>query len=271
MIQKKVGNNLGFLLVILAGSTALKAERECVMSGQATIRSLTGLLHDLTDEEIQDLTESDNRRALKEHLLSCAIVRVQKMFTFLSDAQVPTAYRSTLSKYRVEARLQGVADTTPLCYRVAKGFTLRGHAPKAGHCREDFRYLQNWDFVDEPTQDCLAFWIPRLVPGSTGKTVNEQKIHLAEFRQCLELPPHYCSNFGTASLLSGLILAHYKATGEQVPLNGLWTRTDSCDADGFRLGLGWDPGGLGGDGWRCDDGRYGHIGCFALGVETLGS
>ncbi len=206
---------------------------------------------------------------LKEMILELA----STFFIPVKDVNVPSIHHHALAKYRAGARQHPdpVPDTTPLCYRVFKGYTLKEHAPKAGPCYKNFQYLQNWNFNDEPTQDCLVFWIPRLVPGSTGKTVDEQKIHLVKFGQRLELPTHHCSSFGSAALLSGMILAHYKATGEQVPLNGLWTRTDSCDADGGRLFLFWLPGGLLCVCWDWVGGRDGSLGCFALGVETLRS
>ena len=213
----------------------------------------------------------EDQAALKMRLSTALVAEIFTFFTPLTDSQVPSAHRSTLSKCRADASRQGVADSAPSCYRVVKGFTLKHHAPQAGPCRENFQYLQDWNFEDKPTDDCLVFWIPRLVPGSIGKTVEEQKLHLEEFRNRLDLPSHHCSSFGSVALLSGLILAHYKATGEQVPLNGLWTRTDSCDADGGRLGLDWNSGELNCDNWHWD-GRDDDIGCFALGVEkALGS
>ena len=206
---------------------------------------------------------------LKEMILELA----STFFIPVKDVNVPSIHHPSLSKYRAGARQHPdpVLDTTPLCYRVIKGYTLKEHAPKAGPCHDNFQYLQNWNFKDDPTQDCLVFWIPRLVLGSTAKTVDEQKVHLAGFRQRLDLPSHHCSSFGSAALLSGLVLAHYKATGEQVPLNGLWTRTDSCFAGGNRLGLDWSSGTLCCAFWGWGVGRSGSIGCFALGVETLGS
>ena len=251
------------------------------MSGQATVRSFSGLLHDLTDEEVLELTESGNRTELKKFLLTCAKERARNtviasddfidFFFPLLDTQVPPSHLPTLFKYRAEARHQGIADSTPLCYRVTQGFTLKHHAPKAGPCHNNFQYLQNWNFTDEPTADCLVFWIPRLVPGSTSETVSEQKAHMVEFRNRLELPAHHCSSFGSAAILSGIILAHYKATGERVPLDCLWTRTDICYAAGGRLWLNWYSGSLDCAYWHWDVGRCGDIGVFALGVEVLGS
>jgi len=203
------------------------------------------------------------QRRCKEIILNFA----STFFIPIQDMDVPRKHQPTIVKLRAEARRQAISDSTPLCYRVINGYTLKHHAPKAGPCRENFQYLQNWDFTDEPTVDCLVFWIPRLLPESTGKNVDEQRAHLAEFRNRLELPSHHCSSFGNVALLSGLTLAHYKATGERVPLNGLWTRTDICSVDGNRLELYWDSGSLYCDYWDWDGGRCDFIGIFALGVE----
>lgn len=206
--------------------------------------------------------------ALQKRLGEIILELASTFFIPLKDSDVPPGI---ILKYRAEATRQDIFNTTPLCYRVIKGYTLKTHAPQAGPCRENFQYLQNWNFEDKPTDDCLVFWIPRLVPCSTGKTVDEQRHHLEDFRNRLELPAHHCSNFGNVTLLSGLILAHYKATVEQVPLNGLWTRTDSCTSDGDRLRLGWLSVALFCGRRLWGDARSASLGCFALGVETLGS
>lgn len=151
-------------------------------------------------------------------------------FTPIPDAEVPPRHQQTLIKYRKLATEWGVPTTTAVCYRVRAGFTLKSHAPKAGPCYDKFSYLQNWNFPDEPTKGCLVFWIPRLAPGSTSKTRNEQIQLLGEIRQRMELPAHHLTNFGKVALDAGLILAHFKRTGERVPLDCYWTRTDTCVA-----------------------------------------
>ena len=162
-----------------------------------------------------------------------------------------------------------LAYTGPVVWRVKEGFTLKAHAPKAGPCYENFQYLQDWDIQnDEPTKDSLAFWVPRLVTVSKSKNVEKQIAILAELRQRFGLPEHHLASFGSASLDSGLILAHFKRTGERTPLNGEWTRTDSLHSDGSRLCL----GGFAADGLCChdldwDDYCRPEVGCFPLGVE----
>lgn len=168
-----------------------------------------------------------------------------EFFTPLADADVPAEHRATLAKYRKLASEHDVPATSPVCYRVKAEFTLKGHAPKAGPCREGFQYLQHWSFSDEPTAGCLVFWVPRTVAGSMSKTASEQLELLSNLRARLELPAHHMSGFGQASLVAGLILAHFQATGERTPLNCGWVRTDTRDADGRRLRLGvFDGAGL---------------------------
>jgi hypothetical protein len=90
----------------------------------------------------------------------------------------------------------------------------------------------------------------------------------AKLRQRFSLPEHHLTSFGSASLDSGLILAHFKRTGDRVPLNGDWARTDSFLSDGDRLSLGdFDALGLNCDSLRWDGHRGPDSSCFPLGVE----
>jgi len=192
-------------------------------------------------------------------------------FLPFADKDIPEPHQPTLAKYRAEARQQKVPDSVPLCYRVSAGFTLKEHAPQAGPCYQNFEYLQDWSFQDQPTRDSLVFWIPRIVPRSVKKNVSEQMEHLAKLRAKMELPAHHLDSFGNVAVVSGLVLAHFKATGERVPLDNYWVRTDTCLAGGRRLGLGWLEDSLGCGRWGWGDERYDDLGAFALGVEALGS
>jgi len=188
----------------------------------------------------------------------------------LTNAEVPAEHQETLAKYRRLAIEHGVASDVPLCYKVRAGFTLKKHAPQAGPCREGFRYLQDWNFKDEPTRDALVFWVPRLLKDSTSKTVDEQMQLLSALRQYLALSEHHLSSFGEISLVAGLILAHFKATGERVPVDALFARSDTCFAGGNLLHLGDFCGrGLDCDVWYWVDGQPGNIGVFALGVDHV--
>ena len=77
------------------------------------------------------------------------------------------------------------------------------------------------------------------------------------------------NGFGEAGLVAGLIFAHFKATGKQVPLD--WVRTDTCTTDGCRLCLRfYTDTGLHCWNWDFDGQAHGLFGVFALGVEVLG-
>lgn len=162
----------------------------------------------------------------------------------------------------------------PIAQRVKAGFTLKEHASKVGPCYEKFGYLQDRKLKnDEPTRESLVFFVPRLVADSKNKNVEEQIALLSDLRQRFNLPAHHLASFGSAALLAGLILAHFKRIGERVPLNTDWTRTDTLFSDGVRLLLG-DFAGSGldcGDWLWADGSRRSSLGCFALGVEVLGS
>jgi|GEM_PF-3521032 len=191
-------------------------------------------------------------------------------FTPVSDADVPKRYAATLTKYRKLATEHDVPTTSAVCYRVRAGFALKTHASQAGPCQEDFQNLQNWKFTDEPTKDCLAFWVPRILNGSTSKTVNQQTELLANLQAELDLSAHHMNGFGQVGLVAGLILAHFRATGERTPLNRHLVRTDTRSADSYRLNLGrFDGTGLCCSFWDSDGDALGNVGVFALGVEPL--
>ena len=158
----------------------------------------------------------------------------------------------------------------PVAWEVKAGFTVKKHAPQAGPCYKKFQYLQNWDFNDEPTTHAIVFWIPRLLPESTSKNVDEQKELLAGLRKQFELPEHHLSSLGSVALLVALILKHYQLTGEMAPLDNLWSRTGSRRSDGDRLDLRWGEDSLDCVDNHWDECRHVSLGVFALGVEALG-
>lgn len=150
------------------------------------------------------------------------------------------------------------------------GYTLKVHASKLGHCYKEFQPIQNWDFEDKPTTDSVLFCPPRLVPDSLDKSVDKQMALLVKLREKYGLPANFFTSFGEPSTLSGIVLTNHNQTGERVPLNGLWARTNARLRDsGHRLDLGYFYR----DGLHCDDwhwdGALGSIGCLALGVVDL--
>ncbi len=152
------------------------------------------------------------------------------------------------------------------------GFTQKSHASQLGPCYQGFEYLQGWDFDDQPTKDSVLFCPPRLLPNSLSKSVAKQNALLAKLREKYELPAHFFKSFGEPSQLSGIILANHNQTGERVPLDNLWARTDSClRGSGSRLNLGdFGRDGLDCVHWDWDVDGNDDLGCFALGVVDLG-
>jgi hypothetical protein len=159
-----------------------------------------------------------------------------------------------------------------VAWKVKAGFMLKQHAPFAGPCYGKLDYLQGWELTnDKPTKDALVFWVPRLAEKSTSKTVEQMETHRAELRQKNNLPRHHCASFGSITLLFALILAHFKRTGERVPLECLYAASDTLNADdGNRLIAGhFYEVGIYCDRWSDDHGLV-NIGFFLLGVEELG-
>jgi len=178
------------------------------------------------------------------------------------------------AKAKVAAWRQYANDrgyTGRVAWKVKEGFTLKTHASLAGPCHDNLQYLQNWQLRnDEPTQNSLVFWIPRLVENSTSKNIKQMEAHRAELQKRYNFPERHCTEFGSIALLFALILAHFKRTGERVPLKDYYAASDTLHANGSRLYAGYfDESGLYcGDWW--DDDRDGSVGFFLLGVETLG-
>ena len=239
------------------------------MNRKASFNELAVVLMGLSEDE--QLALVDCPEELKKFVGDLVLQIVQNTFFVpLSDNEVLEKLSETTLNWRKLA--VELAYTGPVVWKVKEGFTLKAHAPKAGPCYENFQYLLDWDIQnDEPTKDSLAFWVPRLVTGSKSNNVEGQIAILAELRQRFGLPDHHLSSFGSASLDSGLILAHFKRTGERTPLNGEWVRTNSLRAGGSRLDLGvFGADGLNCSDWRwLGDGRDPSFGCFPLGVELV--
>lgn len=192
-----------------------------------------------------------------------------KCFVRIPDGRLPRRFWGPLPAWRGLARHLGYEG--PVAWLVRRGFTLKQHAPKSGPCFENFAYLQDQELRnDEPTKNSIVFWIPRILPNSDERSVDVQKALLADLRQRYDLPATHLASFGSASLLAGLILAHFKLTGERVPLDHRWVRTDTLYyPDGYRLRLGnFGEHGLICGHWGEDHGS--DLGCFALGAELLG-
>lgn len=236
----------------------------------ATAQALLAALGTLTDEELLFL--SDKPEVVKDDIARRVAEDIQNTFAVpMSDAQVRDQFPQFADRLVPWRKLAALTDYRgPVAWKVKQGFTLKTHAPLAGPCYENLGYLQDWSFEDTPTSDTLVFWVPRLAPDSTSKTATEMEQYRGELRVRYEMPAHHCTTFGSIALQFALILAHFKRTGERVPLNAFYAASDTLDADGIRL----VAGDFDSDGLRCyywdDSDCYDYIGFFLLGVEELG-
>jgi hypothetical protein len=239
------------------------------MNRKPSFDGLVTALNLLTDEEKCALVDSP--QALKTFAGELVVNIVgNTYFKPMSDQDLPERLQSTAIQERQLATELGYPG--PVAWKVRAGVTLKQHEYKAGPCYKQFEYLQDWQLNgDEPTSESIVFWIPRLVSGSTSKRLDEQMELLTSLRKRFKLPAHHLSTLGSAALIAGLILAHFKRIGERVPINNYWVRTDTCGTGGSRLCLGgFDETGLGCGGWGFDEECNGDLGVFALGVEELG-
>ncbi len=243
------------------------------MNRKVSFNALAAILTQLSDEEQVVLVENGDYLKRIAGKLAVRAAR-NRFFVPLSDQDVPAGLAETANKWRKLAAELGY--TGPVAWRVRAGFTLKVHAPKAGPCYKNFGDPQYWSLKnDEPTANSLVFWVPRLVPKSMGKSVDEQMSILGDLQERFGLPAYHLSNYGSAALLAGLIFSHFKRTGERTPLKKLWARTNTLGS--YRgccgcLSLGdFGEGGLSsGDDFFWGVGGYSGLGCFPLGVE-LGS
>jgi len=257
-------------------------EVAAVESGTGVLTSLIAFIVQemrdlgLTIKEIGEcfyrlVTMPDGRETLKNFIgLIVEPVMFLRALRFrpLKDEEVPARLQWLVVIWRQIAKVLGYDG--PVAWLVPKGFTFKKHAPKLGPCREDFRYLQEWNFPDDPTERVLAFWIPRVIPESNYKNVSEHLSFLGEWRNRFGLPAHHLSGFGKVGLLAGLILCHFKHSQEKVPFSGQWVRTDTLAVGRNRLNLGDFSGSLDCEHWHWDDeDRYEDLWAFALGVESL--
>lgn len=238
------------------------------MNRKASFASVAIALLTLSDEELSAVAEKP--KLLKQFAGDLVAGIVANIYVVpLGDVDVPNQFVAAVTKWRYLAAVLGY--TGPVAWKVRAGFALKTHAPLAGPCYDKLRYLQKWDLKnDESTKDSLVFWIPRLAPESTGKTIKQMETHRAELRKLYNLPGSHCQQFGSIALLFALILAHFKRTGERVPLNMFYAASDTLCAGGSRL-LAGDFGSRGlGCSYECVSGRDDSVGCFLLGVEELG-
>lgn len=130
--------------------------------------------------------------------------------------------------------------TGPVAWKVEAGFTFLLHAEKAGPCYFSLDYQRKFGQesdvdIDEPTKDSLVFWVPRLAPGSIGKTPAEMEGLYDVFQIKYSLPFQSPISFGSISLLFALIFAHFKRIGEKVPLDEMYAVSDTYSDNGHLI------------------------------------
>ena len=166
---------------------------------------------------------------------------------------------------RQQARMRSVADTVMIFVETRPGCLFKRDIPQMGPTWENFKYLQDWKFADPETEHSLLTWIPVPLDNSTNKNVAEQTDMIRSFGATSALPEWCALSFGSVNHVSGLALAHFKATGKD-PFNGLVVRTDTCYSDGCRLELLWDEGRLRCGYWHWDADRDSDLAVFVVGV-----
>jgi hypothetical protein len=236
----------------------------------ASAKALLALLTTLTDDEL--LAATDNPGKVKEYLGTLVSEDITNTHVVpLSDNELGKQFPQFAGALAQWRKLAVAMDYRgPVAWKVKAGFTLKQHAPLAGPCYQKLDYLQGWELKnDEPTKDSLVFWVPRLAEKSTGKTVEEMEAYRTELRQKNNLPENHCTSFGSIALQFALILAHFKRTGQRVPLECYYAASDTLRAGGGRLVDGdFDERALVCDDWS--DLASALVGFFLLGVEELG-
>lgn len=261
-----------------------KKEVEAIMAGLGVAVSVwdamlkKGRDKGLGGEDFYFLVTPEGDEALNEFVKVVSRSRGPRSATPFTDAEALDRWGSEidglkdmLKSYRAMASVVfGLDSEVKIVWEIPAGFTI-WNAPQVGPCYKKWEYMKDWSVPDEATRHCLAFLPPRLVPESTDKNVEEQMNLLVGISKNYNLPKDHLAGYGNAALLSILILSHYKQTGERVPLEYRWARTDTRLSDGRRLSLGdFDSDGLSCGCWHWDENRYPNLGCFALGVEKLG-
>lgn len=156
-------------------------------------------------------------------------------FTMRPRNRLSRAQRRRLDKLEeiVGTHLNCRGSVGSACYRVKAGFRWLDHGPAMGLGSELTRsafaspshYLRRFEGVNDPTEDCLVYFVPRLVGKGRGNR-QENLQELKEFRRCfghLEGSPR----FPLASLICGLLLAWERDAGQKIASGLNWARTST--------------------------------------------
>lgn len=190
-----------------------------------TAKAIADLVAALDNDELHELTAGEHRLLIRGFLGRLVQSRLEsekrEFFSPLADLEVPVRLRPVIGTWRslaIQLEYSGI-----VAWKVRAGFDLRTREfdlswPRHSGSRRRVVELENI----ATTINSIVFWVPRLVPNSLGKETDQLKGVLALLHQSFSLPNHHLSGFGGAELIAGLILAHFKRTGERVPLHGKW-------------------------------------------------
>ncbi|MFA5124447.1 MAG: hypothetical protein WC473_01285 [Patescibacteria group bacterium] len=235
---------------------------------KASAAALLAALNGLSDEEM--LALADNSGKLKKFCGALVAEEIANTFCVpLSDNELQKQFPQFADRLAPWRKLAAEMNYSgPVSWLVKQGFTLKKHASIVGPCNNNLNYLQGWNFNDAPTDDVIIFWVPRLAPKSTGKDIKTMEAHRAELKKRYELPGDHATYFGSIQILFAIILAHFKRSGERVPLDLLYAASGTLFVGGRLVaGVFSSTGGVGCDCWR-EDGN-GCVGFFLLGVEKV--
>ena len=198
------------------------------MRRKVSFNGLATLLMSLTCEEQTALLDyPDELKKLVQEL----VTRREKNVFFIpiSDKDAPEKFSLVAIKWRKLAAEMGYSG--PILWKIKEGYCFLDSI-KAGPCHENFNYLKYAKRCIDPslTRKSLVFWIPRIIQECKGQNEEQQSAFLEKLRIRLELPSHHLTSFGSLALLSGLIFAHFKRTGERAPL-----KKRRLDPNGLRL------------------------------------
>lgn len=166
---------------------------------------------------------------------------------------------------------QGFGVSDPCHFAVEPNATLKGTIPTIGPCVEDFKYLQDWQFGDIPTEHCLVSGVPVALRETTSQNMAAQLQTLGAVENRWGLPQGFFSKeLPPTVYVAGVALTHFNLKKRDM-FGDLWVRTGTCDSDGFRLLLYWGQGRLCCGRWGWDGISLPNLAVAPLGVtKALG-
>lgn len=160
-------------------------------------------------------------------------VDVNSFFTLLPRNRLSRAQRRRLDELEeiVGTYFGRQESVGSACYRVRAGFRWLDHGPAMGlgsgltrsaFVKPDY-FLRRFEGVNDPTEDCLVYFVPRLV-GKWRENGRGNLQELREFRRCFRRPKGP-PRFPSASLTCGLLLAWERDTRQRIAPGLHWVRT----------------------------------------------